>query len=256
MIVGDLEFKNYKILAELGAGANGVVYQAVNTILQREEAVKVWRSRSSRDFRNKIEQGLREAQKLARASPQFAVTVYSAQEFGGALIATMEYVAGKTLKWYQENSGPILRIQLAEVYLNSIVHTTTESTRHGDAHMKNVLVFEEKKTKHDTVLRMKFCDFGTSIYSGKEASEQRHWQIVRNTVISLTHGTENQEFCLSVLDKNWPIGRKMAMDAYAARENGIDFSDLDIAQMWAAPLKDYINDLKILEWQKAGRVGS
>lgn len=244
LIVDGQEFQNYHIYGELGNGANGVVYRALNAILQREEAIKIWRSRNLRDSRNKIEQGLREAQKLAQASPQFAVTIYSAQKFGGLFIATMEYVPGKTLEWHQKNSNSNIRLQLAEVYLNAIVNTSTEATRHGDAHMKNVLVFKEKKSKYETYLKMKLCDFGTSMYSGKEASEQRHWSIVRDTILALTRDMPHQEFCLESLEKHWPIGVQIASDAYAARDRGIDFSDLDIAHAWSAPLRDYINDLK------------
>lgn len=248
LIVGGQDFKNYEILGEIGNGANGVVYRALNTILQREEAIKIWRSRNSSDRRNKIEQGLREAQKIAKVSPEFAVTIYSAQEFGGVFIATMEYVAGKTLEWHQTHSEPNLRIGISDIYLTSIIHTTTAATRHGDAHAKNVLVFEER-SKYETRIKMKLCDFGTSSYAGKEASEQRHWRIVRETILALTHGVPHRDFCIEVLDQHWPQGLKMAMDAYNARKEGIDFSDFDIARMWSSPLKDYINDLKTFNFK-------
>lgn len=248
LIINGQDFKNFNILNMLGEGTNGVVYRAQNTILQREEAIKIWRSRNPSDRRNKIEQGLREAQKLARVSPEFAVAIYSAQEFGGVLIATMEYVAGKTLEWHQTHSDPDLRVQLAEVYLGSIVHTTTEATRHGDAHAKNVLVFEVR-SKYETVLKMKLCDFGTSIYAVKEPSEQRHWRIVRETILKLTHNVPHRDFCLEALARHWPKGVQMATDAYEARKRGVDFTDLDIARMWSAPLKDYIDDLKSLNFR-------
>lgn len=244
LIVSNQEFQNYHIYEELGNGANGVVYRALNTILQREEAIKIWRSRNLSDIRNKIEQGLCEAQKLAQASPQFAVTIYSAQEFAGLFIATMEYVPGKTLEWHQKHSNSNIRIQLAEVYLNAIVNTSTEATRHGDAHMRNVLVFHEMKSKHEKYFKMKLCDFGTSMYSGKEASEQRHWRIVKDTILRLTEDMPNQVLCLKALNEHWSGGVKIASDMYAERAKGIDFSDLDIARAWSAPLKDYINDLK------------
>lgn len=243
LIVGGQEFKNYKIIKEIGNGANGVVYHAENTILQRDEAIKIWRSRNPRDSRNKIAQGLREAQKLAKVSPEFAVAIYSAQEFGGALIATMEYVEGNTLDWHCKNSGPNLRIGLSDIYLTSIVRTTTAATRHGDAHASNVLVFEER-SKFETIIKIKLCDFGTSAYAGKEASEERHWKIVRETILALTHGVPHRESCMETLNEDWPKGLKIARDAYAAREQGIDFSDFDIARMWSSPLKGYINGLK------------
>lgn len=245
LFIGGTEFKNYKILGKLGDGANGVVYKALNTILQREEAVKIWRSRSARDQRNKVEQGLREAQKLARVSPEYAVAIYGAQEINGILVAMMEYVDGRTLEWHLNNSDALLRMQLAEVYLNVIVQTTAEATRHGDAHLKNVLVFEEK-LKYETRLRIKLCDFGTSYYSGRESSEQRHWRIVRETILSLTHDLPHVDFCTDTLNTLWPQGVQGAAEAYAARKKGIAVSDHDIATMWAAPLRDYINDLKDL----------
>lgn len=248
LIVAGQDFKNYEIIKEIGDGANGVVYHALNTILQREEAIKIWRSRNSGDYRNKLEQGLREAQKLAKASPEFAVTIYSAQELGGVFVATMEYVDGKTLQWHRINSGPDLRIRLADIYLTSIVYTTTAATRHGDAHEKNVLIYEEK-SKYETLIKIKLCDFGTSLYGGKEASEQRHWRIVRETILKLTQDVPHREFCANALNQHWPRGLKMAEEAYAARKNGIDFSDFDIARMWSSPLKDYINDLKTLNFK-------
>ena len=92
LFVDGQELKNYKINKELGQGANGIVYRATNTKLQREEAVKVWRTTNDRDRRDKLEQGLLEAQKLAQVSYEYAVAIYSAFELGGLLLATMEYV--------------------------------------------------------------------------------------------------------------------------------------------------------------------
>lgn len=241
-------FENYEIVREIGSGENGVVYHGFNTLLRRDEAVKVWRARNPRDNRNKIEQGLREAQKLAQVSPDYAVAVYSAQQINGVFVATMEYVKGQTLAWHRQNSDPYLRCQLARIYLNAIVQTTTEATRHGDAHDKNVLVYEVA-TKYEKHLKIKLCDFGTSFYSGKEASEQRHWRIVRDTILSLTIDLPHASVCRDVLDRDWPTGVRLASDAYEARKNGIDFKELDIAHLWSAPLLDYTRDLFDLNYR-------
>lgn len=241
-------FENYEIFKVLGTGANGVVYHALNTLLQREEAVKVWRAGNPKDRRDKLAQGLREAQKLARVCPEYAVALYSAQIINGVFLATMEYIDGKTLAWHRENSDQFLRCQLAQVYLNAIVQTTTAATRHGDAHDKNVLIYEVA-TKYEKSLRIKLCDFGTSFYSGKEASEHRHWRIVRETIVSLTRDLPHADFCLSTLDHDWPRGVRMASDAYEAHKKGVDFSESDIANFWSAPLRDYTRDLFDLNYR-------
>lgn len=245
LFVDGQELKNYKINKELGQGANGIVYRATNTKLQREEAVKVWRTTNDRDRRDKLEQGLLEAQKLAQVSYEYAVAIYSAFELGGLLLATMEYVEGKTLEWYQQNADTKTRLGLAEVYLGAIVNTTTSVTRHGDAHSKNVLVYEFN-SRLESALRLKLCDFGTSYYSGKESSEKRHWRIVKETILNLTRNIPHADACRSTLDTLWPKGERMALGAYEDRKAGVDLSDYDIAQFWAGPLRDYIHDLSYL----------
>jgi len=56
-------------------------------------------------------------------------------------------------------------------------------------------------------------------------------------------------FCRDALDRDWPTGVRMASDAYQARENGIDFSELDIAHFWSAPLLDCTRDLFDLNYR-------
>lgn len=235
-------FENYKVIEEVGSGVNGVVYRATNELLQREEAIKVWRSLKPGDTRDKLEQGLREAQKLASAHTDHAVAIYAARQIGGVFVATMEYIQGHTLEWHRLNSEPFVRCQLARLYLEAIIQTSTASSRHGDAHGKNVLVYDAS-TKYEKALKLKLCDFGTSLYSGKEASEQRHWRIVRETILRLTEDVAYAGQCRDCLVRDWPRGQQFAMEAYESRERGISFTDYEIAQLWAAPLIDYTRDL-------------
>jgi serine/threonine protein kinase len=235
-------FENFKVIEEVGSGANGVVYRATNEFLQREEAIKVWRSLKPDDPRDKLEQGLREAQKLASAHADHAVAIYAARQIGGVFVATMEYVQGHTLEWHRLNSEPFIRCQLARLYLEAIIQTSTASSRHGDAHEKNVLVYDAS-TKYEKMLKLKLCDFGTSLYSGKEASEQRHWRIVRETILRLTQDIAHADQCRDCLTRDWPQAQQLAMDAYEWRERGKAFTDFDIARFWAGPLIDYTRDL-------------
>lgn len=107
LLICGTRLENYKIVDEIGSGENGVVYHAINTLLNRDEALKVWRGRKTRDGRDKAKQGLLEAQKLARVSPEHAVVIYSAQEINGVFLATMEFIKGQTLAWHKKIPTPI-----------------------------------------------------------------------------------------------------------------------------------------------------
>jgi serine/threonine protein kinase len=91
-------FDHYTVVREIGRGANGVVFEVVNRLLNRREALKVWLTLRVGDTRDKIEQGIQEARKASIAAPAHAVTVYHANILAGFFYATMEYVDGLTLK--------------------------------------------------------------------------------------------------------------------------------------------------------------
>lgn len=112
-------------------------------------------------------------------------------------------------------------------------------TFHGDAHEKNVLV-RIKKIDYENVLELKLCDFGTSAFSGKDQSFERHWRIVRETVLNCTSKMEAVDYGLQVLIKCEEQIQVMQNKMKNEIENGkVDFYD---ARIFTAPYKDY------LEW--------
>jgi len=247
LYINGAPLQSHQIQKELGNGKNGVVYLAFNSILQRLEALKVWRTLDSKDKRNKLAQGLREAQKLAKVSPEYAATIYDAREVGGVLIATMEYVAGHTLSHYQSTASPDVCLGLAELYLAAIIETTTDETRHGDAHANNVMVYTDNADPNVPRLRLKLLDFGTSLYSGKDASEDRHWRLVKKTIVDLTKTHPYANFALGGLEDNWNrLGEEAKLAKTAGTSDPGLFSEKFLAQLRTAPLRDYLGDMREL----------
>lgn len=239
LFIGDKVFRSHKIIKELGRGANGVVFLAQNTTLEREEAIKVWLKLRSTDRRNKLKQGLREAIKLARVNGNNAVQIYSAQIVGGAVVATMEYIDGETLeKFCERNKDPIARLWAAWMYLGIIEKTTTPETCHGDPHWGNVLVFKESKDKYHEQMRMKLCDFGTSIYSTKATSQTRHWRLVKETVLRVTEILEGRDQALQNLQQ---FEESIRTTINMMIDNADKFTAKDFAQVRMAPLRDYLD---------------
>jgi serine/threonine protein kinase len=253
LYIKNTPLQSHEIRKSLGDGKNGVVYLAFNLILGRLEALKIWRSRDSRDRRNKLAQGLREAQKLAKVSPEYAISIYGAQEISGVLIATMEYIEGATLFDYMQKASPEESLHLADLYLRAIIETTTDETRHGDAHAKNVMVYQDKSDPHEPKIRLKLLDFGTSMYSGKDASENRHWDIVKRTIVELTKKHKHAAFAHEGLTRDWDYGEELAKKGRSLREadGSIELSDKHLAQLWASSLRGYLNDIYELSMYEA-----
>lgn len=83
------------------------------------------------------------------------------------------------------------------------------------------MIFKDVRSKHDERLGMKLCDFGTSLFSGQEFSERRHWQIVEETVMRLS--------------ENFP-DRSAALAAYA------EYRKMGSANVLrTGPLRDYLS---------------
>lgn len=236
--INDSPINSHEVLGVLGEGANGIVYLTNNRILDRKEAVKVWLKNREKDKRDKLEQGLAEARKLAAANKESAVEIYSTQIVDGVPIAMMEYVDGETLKEFKKrvnHKGSI--IEVIRLYLEAIENTTTSEIFHGDPHLSNVLVYKYSPDIFTDETRLKLCDFGTSIFSGKEKSIDRHWRLVENSVVELTKGLDKFEFAQKELPK-FKASYKKNVDIDKWKEFA---TDKQVAQVINSPLRQYID---------------
>ena len=120
----------YVIVSELGSGAMGRVYLAVDPELDRRVAIKLLRRLGpigDRDLRLR-----REAQALAKVTHPSVAAIYDVGEVDGNLFLAMEYVPGGTLtKWLRATRRPwqdIVRVfaaaarGLAAVHARGLVH--------------------------------------------------------------------------------------------------------------------------------------
>lgn len=241
LLIGNTEFYNYEIKEEIGKGANGIVYLVKNLVLERDEALKVWIRRKEVDTRDKLKQGLYEVQKLAKVNGNCAIQIYSAQEFNGHMIATMEYFNSQTLKKFIIGKNNKQICYILRLYLHAIEQTSNIDTFHGDAHEKNILI-RESIIDYENTIELKLCDFGTSIFSGKDKSFERHWSVVRETILKCTKGMQSVDYALSLLgefeNETLDIQRKMMDEVESGK---LKFYD---ARIFTAPYKDYLEYLE------------
>ncbi|MFK4383106.1 protein kinase [Bradyrhizobium sp. USDA 223] len=131
----------FEVTGKLGQGANGVVFDARHKLLDRPRAVKVWLKLRGGDKRDKIAQGIAEAQKLAAADPLWVAMVYEAEIIAGTFFTAMEKINGVSLRAYlNDKPSKYWRWMAAARYVDAIDQTTTESVVHGDPHAGNVMV--------------------------------------------------------------------------------------------------------------------
>ena len=99
----------YRVLAELGAGGMGTVYEAYDPELNRKLAVKLVRPGSSASLASSEGRVrlMREAQAMAQLSHPNVIAVYDVGTFGDQVFIAMEYVEGSTLtRWLASQERP------------------------------------------------------------------------------------------------------------------------------------------------------
>ena len=96
---------HYRITKQLGAGGMGVVYEAVDTKLDRTVALKLLPPESTRDPQAKT-RFIREAKAAAGLSHPNIATIHEIDEADGQLFIAMECVEGQSLK-ERIASGPL-----------------------------------------------------------------------------------------------------------------------------------------------------
>jgi tRNA A-37 threonylcarbamoyl transferase component Bud32 len=141
--VNGLTIERYKIIRELGRGGMAVVYRAIDTMLDRNVAVKMILSENtSREKSEKLLKRFnREAKTLANLSHPNIVKVLDYGDYEGTPYLVMEYIAGGALK--SRMGKPIPYAEAAALLLpiaRALHHAHQQKIVHRDVKPENILI--------------------------------------------------------------------------------------------------------------------
>ncbi|HUE85852.1 MAG TPA: protein kinase [Vicinamibacterales bacterium] len=144
---------HYQIVREIGAGGMGVVYQAEDTTLGRQVALKILPPELAADEERRA-RFAREARAVAALNHPNIVTVYSVEQAAGTHFITMELVQGKTLAELLPAQGvPLGRFfEIAIPLADAVAAAHQQGITHRDLKPANVMIGGDG--------RVKVLDFG------------------------------------------------------------------------------------------------
>ncbi len=157
----------YKVIREIGAGGMGVVYEGLDTRLDRRVALKLLPSKWSRDAVAK-ERFVREARAAAALDHPNICNVHDVGESDdGQLFIVMAFYDGETL---QRRIGrgrlpPGEARDLAVQVARGLEHAHAAGIVHRDVKPSNVMLLEARETAPD---RAKILDFGIARVAGAD----------------------------------------------------------------------------------------
>ncbi|HEY2942081.1 MAG TPA: protein kinase [Vicinamibacteria bacterium] len=132
----------YRILERLGAGANGEVFLAEDTRLQRRVALKTLSGTGGSDAAELRRRLLREARAAARLNHPHIAAVYDVLESDEGIHIVMEYVPGTTLA-SRVRGGALPPMEVLDVALqlaDAMVHAHSLGVIHRDLKPANIIV--------------------------------------------------------------------------------------------------------------------
>lgn len=148
----------YRIVGELGRGATGTVYRAVDPLIERTVAIKTLNPSLPEDVLNDVrERFLREARSAGRLSHPNLVTIYDVGVEGEVAFIAMELLEGQSLQTMLRQQGRLdysTAADLAAQIAEGLEHAHRHAIVHRDVKPANVIV---SATGH-----AKLTDFGVA----------------------------------------------------------------------------------------------
>ncbi|HEX2463714.1 MAG TPA: serine/threonine-protein kinase [Thermoanaerobaculia bacterium] len=144
---------HYEVVAELGAGGMGVVYEARDTRLGRRVAIKALPPEVAR-VRERLERFRREATAVAALNHPNIVTIHGVEEFQGWQFLVMEKIEGRRLALPVPPRGMDLDrlLEIAVPVADALAAAHDKGIVHRDLKPANVMITGEG--------RVKLLDFG------------------------------------------------------------------------------------------------
>jgi len=124
----------YEILSELGQGAMGVVYKAIDPLIDRTVAIKTINLDLSKDeLANFEERFYREAKSAGRLNHPNIVTIYDVGKTGNVAYMAMEFLEGQSLKEILDVHTALSVDQIANIAAQ-VAHALEYAHKNGVVH--------------------------------------------------------------------------------------------------------------------------
>jgi eukaryotic-like serine/threonine-protein kinase len=150
---------DYEVVAKLGAGGLGVVYEVQHLISQRREAMKILLPDQS-GTTEMVERFRREVQTLATLNHPNIAGLHNAFYHDNQLVMVMELIEGVTLRDWRVKSGASLAqaLDMAAQMLRALVYAHGLGVVHRDIKPSNIMITRGGEVK--------LLDFGIAIAQG------------------------------------------------------------------------------------------
>jgi serine/threonine-protein kinase len=155
----------YKIIRRLGQGGSGVVYQARDSYIQRQVAIKISQGISSQS-RKKL---FLEAQSAGRLSHPNILAIYDTGLYRNFCYIIMEFLEGETLKAHCQKDNLLPLDRCAEIVFkicNALDYAHQKGVIHRDIKPSNIMLDGQGEPR--------LMDFGIAHIS-EETSEKGIW---------------------------------------------------------------------------------
>jgi serine/threonine protein kinase len=173
---------HYKVVAELGAGGMGVVYEALDLRLDRRVALKILPADKTDDQQRRA-RFLHEARTASALNDPHIVTIFDIFTVDDTDVLVMELVSGRTLREIL-NDGPIPLAKALDVALQvaeGVGAAHTAGIVHRDLKPGNVMVTERG--------RVKVLDFGLAKLVGGGSLADQPTTLAPATLAGMLLGT-------------------------------------------------------------------